>query len=148
WRWARRRPAVAGLLSALILAMISGFSGMTALWLRAEGLRRTADANLAQARAAVDECFTIAENDPLLQRPGLQPVRHLLLGAAPNYSRSFAKTQRGSVSPQAELARNYMRVGIITAAIGSASEALEAPRQAQAVLERLLPAEPGDHGLC
>jgi tetratricopeptide (TPR) repeat protein len=147
WRWARRRPAVAGLVVALALALAGGFSGMTVLWLRAERLRRAADANLAHARAAVDECFSIADRDPILQRPGLQPVRRLLLGVALKYYQGFVRSQGDSRSLRAELARNYTRVGIITAAIGSKTEALAAHRQAQELLERLVAAQPADPSL-
>jgi tetratricopeptide (TPR) repeat protein len=147
WRWARRKPAVASLLVALGLAVAGGFAGMTVLWLRAERLRSLADANLADARAAVDECFTIADEDPLLQRPGLQPVRRLLLGAALKYYLEFAERHKDSVSVQAELARDYTRVGIITAEIGSASEALTAHRHAQVLLMRLLAAQPHERAL-
>jgi tetratricopeptide (TPR) repeat protein len=148
WRWTRRKPAVAGLIAALGLAMAFGFAGMTMLWLRAERLRRIADANLADARAAVDECFTIADKDPVLRRPGLQPVRHLLLRAALKYYEGFAERQKYSASLQAELARNYTRVGVITEEIGSASEALAAHRQAQVLLERQLSVQRDEPTLC
>lgn len=36
WRWARRNPKVAALLSAIVLAFVVGFSGVTWQWLRAE----------------------------------------------------------------------------------------------------------------
>ena len=38
-KWARRRPAVASLLAALIIVVAGGFLGMTALWLRAEDVQ-------------------------------------------------------------------------------------------------------------
>jgi serine/threonine-protein kinase len=142
WRWARRRPAVASLLAALVVTIAAGFCGVAVLWLRAERLRGTADANLADARAAVDECFTIAEREPLLQRPGLQPVRRLLLGAALKYYHGFLQRRADSPSLQTELARNYARVGTITAAIGSAPEALTAHRKAVELLERLAADQP------
>jgi WD40 repeat protein len=43
WRWARRRPAVAGLLAALVLVVSGSLAGLTALWLKAEGRRKDAE---------------------------------------------------------------------------------------------------------
>jgi WD40 repeat protein len=42
-KWARRRPAVAALLAALVLVVAGGFAGMTALYLKAEAARDLAD---------------------------------------------------------------------------------------------------------
>jgi WD40 repeat protein/tRNA A-37 threonylcarbamoyl transferase component Bud32 len=56
WKWARRRPAVAGLLVALVLAVVAGFVGISWGYVEAESARRgeaTArrSAELAAARA-------------------------------------------------------------------------------------------------
>ncbi len=40
WRWARRRPKVAGLVGALLLVFLAGFSGVVWQWLRAEKANR------------------------------------------------------------------------------------------------------------
>jgi WD40 repeat protein/tRNA A-37 threonylcarbamoyl transferase component Bud32 len=62
WRWARRRPAVAGLLVALVVVVIGGLLGLTGLWLRAEdqreqadGARRDSDAQRDTARRQFEE---------------------------------------------------------------------------------------------
>jgi WD40 repeat protein len=39
WRWARRRPKIAALLGALVLAFVLGFAGVTWQWRRAEHAR-------------------------------------------------------------------------------------------------------------
>jgi hypothetical protein len=49
WRWCRRRPTVAILAVALLLALEGGFLGMSVLWRRAE--RERSQAQAAQARA-------------------------------------------------------------------------------------------------
>jgi WD40 repeat protein/predicted Ser/Thr protein kinase len=59
WKWARRRPAVAGLLAALAVVFVTGFAAVTVLWLRAlaaegEAMRRAAAESAARA-AADDE---------------------------------------------------------------------------------------------
>jgi WD40 repeat protein/tRNA A-37 threonylcarbamoyl transferase component Bud32 len=43
YKWARRRPAIAGLLAALALVVIGGLIGMTILWLQAEAALFVAD---------------------------------------------------------------------------------------------------------
>src|SRR5262249_13369749 len=42
-KWVRRRPAVAGLLLALVLVVVFGFAGMTELYLQAEDERTAAE---------------------------------------------------------------------------------------------------------
>jgi WD40 repeat protein/tetratricopeptide (TPR) repeat protein/tRNA A-37 threonylcarbamoyl transferase component Bud32 len=50
-KWARRRPAVAGLITALVVVGVGGFLGMMALWLRAEEQR----AAVTGAKAEVEQ---------------------------------------------------------------------------------------------
>lgn len=52
WRWCRRKPAVAFLAAAFLLAATGGFLGMSFLWRRAELERGRADRERAQAQAA------------------------------------------------------------------------------------------------
>jgi tetratricopeptide (TPR) repeat protein/tRNA A-37 threonylcarbamoyl transferase component Bud32 len=51
WRWARRRPAVAGLLLALLLVIVGSLVGLTTLYLNSERQRKIAEHNEAGARA-------------------------------------------------------------------------------------------------
>ncbi len=52
WRWCRRRPAVAALAAAFLLAFTGGYLGMSVLWRRAEFERRRAERERSQAQAA------------------------------------------------------------------------------------------------
>jgi WD40 repeat protein len=54
WRWARRRPAVAGLLAALVLVIGGSLAGLTALWLTAEGRRLDAERAQGEESRAKD----------------------------------------------------------------------------------------------
>jgi WD40 repeat protein len=54
WRWARRRPAVAGLLGALVLVVAGSLAGLTALWLKAEARRTAAEHAEGEASQARD----------------------------------------------------------------------------------------------
>src|SRR5262249_44930073 len=56
-KWARRRPVVAALLAALLLALLGGFAGTISQWMWAENLRGSADpraAAEAKARREVE----------------------------------------------------------------------------------------------
>ncbi len=84
WRWARRRPKIAALLGALLLAFVLGFAGVTWQWREAEAARQhTEEARqntesarrgetsaLARATATVIDLYTntglaaAKENDP------------------------------------------------------------------------------------
>jgi WD40 repeat protein len=43
WRWARRRPAVAGLLALLLLVLAIGLPAVTVLWLQADAARKNVE---------------------------------------------------------------------------------------------------------
>jgi serine/threonine-protein kinase len=163
WRWCRRRPAVASLAAALVLALAGSFAAVTSLWLSADANRRNAEANhaqaeqhladarrenaraeanLEQARQAVEDCFTVAHKNPLLQKEGMQPVRMLLLAAALRYSQEFIKQRQDDPRMQEELARAYGRVAYITDQIGSKKEALAAYQRGRAILQKLAVDQP------
>src|SRR5262249_34207357 len=151
WRWCRRNPRVAGLAAALMVVVLGSLLGLTGLYLQAEANKAQAVANLELARAnlakastAVDECFTNATEHPLLQGNHLQPVRRVFLQAALKYYQGFLAERPDDLSMQAELARNYYRVGLITGEIASKKEALEALRKAREAQEELCRTKPDD----
>jgi WD40 repeat protein len=57
WKWARRRPAVAALSAAVVLAVVLGFALVTWQWLRADGEWRRAEdkAQIAQKATGLAE---------------------------------------------------------------------------------------------
>jgi serine/threonine-protein kinase len=50
WRRCRRKPALAGLAAALVVASMVGFAAVTWQWRRADSFRRRAESGLAQAQ--------------------------------------------------------------------------------------------------
>jgi WD40 repeat protein len=61
-KWARRRPAIAGLAAALVLALFVGFTGMAALWARAHKNATIAQNNEVKAlRSAQTEAEARSE---------------------------------------------------------------------------------------
>jgi serine/threonine protein kinase/tetratricopeptide (TPR) repeat protein len=158
WRWCRRRPAVAGLLATLALVLVVGLASVTFLWRRAEHLREEAiakqaeaETNLGQAnenfdlaRRAVDQCFTLASETPLLRKPGMQRVRELLLRPALIYYQEFVRKRRDDPAVQEELGRNYLRLASISELLGKDADALAAAQEAAAIWEALARADPGN----
>ena len=55
----------------------------------AEANLARAEANLALARRAVDECFNVARDDPLFQSPPMEDAKKLLLKKTLPFYREF-----------------------------------------------------------
>jgi WD40 repeat protein len=71
WRWARRRPAVAGLLAALVLVIAGSLAGLTALWRKAESRREAAEhaqAEESRARDLAGQHLTAARRNLYVSR--------------------------------------------------------------------------------
>ena len=58
WRWARRRPKIAALLGALVLAFVLGFAGVAWQWRNAEAARQGEARALSKATATVIDLYT------------------------------------------------------------------------------------------
>ena len=155
WRWCRRNAVVASLTMGLMLVLLVGLVSVFSLWRIAEDRRarfelernearrekQRADENFQQAREAVDEYFVRISEDPVLKTQ-LLPLRKKLLEAALRYYTSFVKQRADDPQLQMELALSYLRVGQITAAIGSQDEAIQAYQKCQELLlvqQRLQP---------
>ena len=108
---------------------------------KAEG---EAQANLARARAAVDDYLTTISESRLLKSPlpGLQPLRKELLATALKYYEDFVGRHQDDPGLRADLAAAQLRVGEITELIGSKEEALEAFQTALDMYESLASATP------
>jgi len=68
WRWARRNPRVAGLLSALVLVFLVGFLGILWQWRKAESLKLVAQQQRDEARRSL--------RPRRLRRPGRRRLPH------------------------------------------------------------------------
>jgi serine/threonine protein kinase/predicted Zn-dependent protease len=148
WRWCRRNPAVASLLSAVavLLIAVATVSTLSAVSLKTELTQRKAaeeearhqrdmaQVNFQKALQAVDDYFTQVSENKLLKSPlpGLQPLRKELLATALKYYREFVQTHRDDPSLRAELARALFRIGAMASrmGIGSKDEGLKALQEA------------------
>jgi tetratricopeptide (TPR) repeat protein/tRNA A-37 threonylcarbamoyl transferase component Bud32 len=163
-KWARRRPAVAGLLAALVVVLIAAFTGMATLWLRAEDQRAAAEqaradaensASLARkneqeahaqeqraatsyrlARTALEKTLKLGQ-DPRFQKGELEDVRRQLHEAAASFYEKFAQLQSDDPSFRQERADALFALGEASAALGSKEEGLTAYGHALDLYEQL-----------
>jgi WD40 repeat protein/tetratricopeptide (TPR) repeat protein len=99
-KWARRRPAVAGLLGVLALVLTGSFLGMAYLWLRAENQReaaRSAQLEALQEKKHAD----VARADAESQRD-----------LAKNQGKSADEQRRSAVAAKEQLERQVVRFNI------------------------------------
>lgn len=139
-RWGRRHRTVVAGIGALLLTAVAALSVGTVLINRE---RARAEESFREARRAVDDYFTTVSESKLLNVPGLQPLRKDLLERARNYYQGFLRQRATDRSVRADFAATYYRVAWITELIGSSQDALASYRQALAVYEDLVRAEPG-----
>lgn len=161
WRWSRRNPLVAGLISALLISLIGGLVAVTILWQLAEKRREeseyaateirrqknAADESSRQARKAVRESFTLATEHPYFHRDNMQPARKLLLEAAKRYFEDFVKQRHDDPELKAEMADAMQRLGVITDALASKQDALAYFNDAKNRYQELLANTPGVQSL-
>jgi serine/threonine-protein kinase len=68
WKWARRRPAVAGLTAALLLAVVAGFALVTWKWQEELAAREMAELREKEAEAARDQERQAKEQESLARQ--------------------------------------------------------------------------------
>ena len=159
WRWCRRNPAVATLLSLatmfLLLALATATVGyiktsrayQTAEVARQDELRqrqkaqnqsRRAQENFRRAKEAVDRFFTHVSESTLLNQPGLQPLRRELLMDALNFYQRFVGSGPDDTELREELAATWYRIGRIHVLMGTDQLAWEALEKATFLQKELL----------
>jgi WD40 repeat protein len=77
WRWARRRPAVSGLLAALAVSLVAGLVAVTWQWRRAEKHADTALRQQQHAEHAAQELQLQRADDLLAQQRAAEGLTHL-----------------------------------------------------------------------
>jgi tetratricopeptide (TPR) repeat protein len=143
-RWARRQPVTAGLLGALLMALLLGLSGVTLLWRRAEAhlqeaqhQRERAEESFRDARGAVEQMLTEVGQERLKGIPELDPVRQALLEKAAAFYEKFLRERGDDPAVREEAALAYNRVGLINKELGRLTEAEAAYQQGLSLLASL-----------
>jgi tetratricopeptide (TPR) repeat protein len=149
WRWCRRKPVPAALLTtiALLLASVAtvytvGYFQLKAANRLEHASRVRAEENLQVALAAV-AYFTRVSEDPRLRTRGLEQLRGDMWRSARDFYAQLARHQVDDPRLEAERARAFLQLGHILALLGSPGEALDSHRQAQEIFTRLSREHPG-----
>ncbi len=159
-KWARRRPALAGLLAVsaaavvvvvAVLAVANARAGAARLHAEREGreasaARDSARDRLRKACAAVDQMLTRVAVGRLADVPQMEPVRRELLKQALGFYQGFLEEEGADPELRRETALAYQRVGEIHQHLGGADEAERAYAQAAALYRKLgadFPEKPG-----
>jgi serine/threonine-protein kinase len=161
-KWARRRPAAAGLIALSALTVL-GLLGAGVWYTRSESAaraeaerlhaearreqRRAAD-NFLLARAVVEEMLTRVAREKLAHIPQMERVRRELLEKALHFYEEFAAREAGDDPDlRRESARALVRAGDIRALLGDTSAAEDAYRPAIARLSALGNERPNDSAI-
>lgn len=142
-RWMRRHKSVVGSAAIALASIMAVLSISVVLLTQAY---QTAERNRKQARAAVDQYFTVVSEDTLLGQPGMENLRTELLNQALVYYRGFLSEEQGS-SLAREIALTKYYVGQITEKDADAlNEAIALYEEAAQIQKQLL-ADASDNAL-
>jgi tetratricopeptide (TPR) repeat protein len=153
WRWQRRKPALAALSTALLVALV-GFPTALAInrelanrrllaeQKQTELKRQEANANYRKARIAVKQFLTAVTNDPRLKSEDNRELRRTLLQSAAPFLKEFVDARPDDPELQAERGEVLGQLALISHETGAHDEALGYLREALAVFESLAAAQP------
>lgn len=151
WRWCRRNPVLASLVTIAATCGLLAISGIvigawnTSVALVDEGAAKD------QMMTFVDELFTRVSEEELLNAPGLQPLRKDLLSRAlVHYQTLLDRPRRNYMlvwrtskpGIREEIASSRFRVALITHELGSRDEALAQLLEARRQQEQLVAESP------
>jgi tetratricopeptide (TPR) repeat protein/predicted Ser/Thr protein kinase len=157
-KWARRQPALAGLVAVCAAALGSAIVG--ALWHNAQlsaALRdvgkqeketrlqrdRARDRLLAEAEV-VNQFLVKVSDSPDMTAHGLEPLRKQLLNLAIGYYQALVREEDSEPRMQAERGRAYSRLAGLLAETGNAAGAETAFREALTIADGLASADPAE----
>jgi serine/threonine-protein kinase len=103
---------------------------------------RQAETNLKLARQAIDECFNIAQNHELFQRPGMEQAKKLLLETTLPFYKRFRAQRPDDRGLERDEANQWFRVAYIEEFLGRTTRARQAYEKARDLLRRLVKAFP------
>jgi tetratricopeptide (TPR) repeat protein len=143
-KWARRRPAVIALLTALILVTAAAFAGITWKWREAARDRdqarwenERANRNFAWARKAAEETMTKLLSYPQFRMPPYTDLQEELMKSAVAFYEDVAEQSGGDRRLDADRGQAYWRLAFLRASRGQHAQALAEYRKMEAVFTRL-----------
>jgi serine/threonine protein kinase len=150
WRWCRRNPRVAVLLTALALVLAGGFAGVTAMGLvaraqkvEADRQRHRAEDRQRLARRALLDVLRVAEQmldtQPRMTRTQLEMLERALASY-----QELAQDDRRDPDLRFRTAQAYHFVARISYRVGRPARAEQALREQLTLLEELAAEDPGE----
>jgi tetratricopeptide (TPR) repeat protein/tRNA A-37 threonylcarbamoyl transferase component Bud32 len=141
WKWARRRPAVAALLAALLLVVVGSLVGLTTLWLRAKRERDRAEERFRMALQVVEKLKEVSES-PELKARGLEEWRRKLLESATDFYQLLSRAGADDATVRAEQGKALRQLADLLNDLGRRDEAEGMYKQARSVFEELAAGRP------
>jgi tetratricopeptide (TPR) repeat protein len=150
-RWCRRKPVVAGLLAALVVVTLVGFTGITLAWHNAEThlaeVRRQkeeAERSYHEAHQAVGEFAQLGSHPLMARTAAVIPVRADLAATALKYYENFLRRRGDDPSLRVDVADSYLRLGYLlnNDTPGCSGKALDAFRKALSCWQDLVHLHP------
>jgi tetratricopeptide (TPR) repeat protein len=157
--WCRRKPAVAGLLAALVLVFLAGSAGVLWQWQTAEQNaadfqrqrdtarqeKKRAEGHLQMVRKRVDRLNQLGRD--LLRRPRLYRTGQAVLEEALAFYQEMLPEEGNDPKVRREAVQLFRLVAEIHHTLGQAGKAAEARDRQVSLLTSLLEEEPGSKAL-
>jgi eukaryotic-like serine/threonine-protein kinase len=163
WLWCKRKPAVAALAAAVILAVVAGTSAVIVVQAKANAKLQTANFALDDQRARAENRETQAieavksfrdavANEPTLKNnPTLRDLRKRLLKEPLAFFKALRDRLQADEDTRPEslvrLAQATFALGKLTNEIGDKQDALVAYRESRAIFQKLADGSPQDTAL-
>jgi serine/threonine-protein kinase len=149
-RWCRRKPVVAGLLAALLLVALAGFTGVALAWRNAEAhlaearyQKAEAERNYREAHQAISEFAQIGSHPLMTRTTDVNPVRAELAATALKYYENFLGRRADDPSLRVDVAESYLLLAFLYANIpGNSPKAVAAYRKALPLWQDLVRRQP------
>jgi len=140
-KWARRRPALAGLLAVSALATVALLVGWYLFTLQVQKQRDRAEANFQRALQVVNHMLVTASDKTFQYEPRLQEKRQEMLKTALELFEGFLQEKSDDVEVRKKAAQAYQKVADLHRLLQEPHKAQQAYQQAISLLTQL-PQEP------
>jgi serine/threonine protein kinase len=154
WRWAKRNPIIAGLVSLFAMTLLIGFVVVVMLWRRAEHEHRQtlkqearAKANLLKATQAVDRLLASVTDERLAYVPQFEDERRKILEDAVNFYKDFLEQETDDPILRREMARACNSLGKVFMGLGRSEQSRDTYEQAVRLQDQLVAENPNDAAL-
>jgi tetratricopeptide (TPR) repeat protein/tRNA A-37 threonylcarbamoyl transferase component Bud32 len=147
WRWCRRKPKIAALAATALVGAVIAVTSITVGYFVTSSALQRAEQSLDQLLGAIQDLYMVVADNDLLNSPGMQPTRRLLLEKARDLYQEILEQQGEHPEVRQDLALSYFSLGRIMQDLDRPEEALAPLRQARTMQEALLKQARTEDGL-